>query len=62
MSVSEREAGEAYFAEAANGGIDMAAVLSAFAEYLFKFVIYLAVAALGVFAGIKLKQKNSKEK
>lgn len=55
MSVSERKA------EAANGGIDMAAVLSAFAEYLFKFVIYLAVAALGVFAGIKLKQNKSKE-
>lgn len=40
----------------------MAAVLSAFAEYLLKFVIYLAVASIGVFAGIKLKQKNSKEK
>lgn len=40
----------------------MTAVLAAFAEYLFKFVIYLATAALAVFLGIKLKKSKDAKK
>ena len=36
----------------------MAAIFSAFVEYLFKFVVYLAVAAGGVLLGIKLKKSK----
>lgn len=36
----------------------MPAVFTAFAEYLFQFVIYLAAAALAVFLGIKLRQSR----
>lgn len=36
----------------------MTALFSAFAEYLFKFVVYMAVAVLGVFAGVKLRKNK----
>ena len=39
----------------------MAALVTAFAEYLVKFVIYIAIAAVGVLVGAKLKKsKESK--
>lgn len=40
----------------------MAALGAAFAEYIFKFVVYLAVAAVGIFAGIKLKASKQAKK
>ena len=43
----------------------MAALGAAFAEYIVKFVIYVAVAGIGIFAGIKIraskKAKNPEE-
>ena len=33
----------------------MSALGASFAEYIFKFIVYIAVACIGVFAGIKLK-------
>ena len=40
----------------------MAALGAAFAEYIVKFVIYVAVAAIGVFAGIKLRASKQAKK
>ena len=40
----------------------MAALFSAFAEYIFKFVVYLAVAGIGIFAGIKIKASKQAKK
>jgi hypothetical protein len=40
----------------------MTALFAAFAEYLVKFVIYLVVAAVGIFAGIKLKASRQAKK
>ena len=41
---------------------NMTAVFTAFAEYLFKFVVYLAVAAGGVLLGIKFKKSKDAKK
>ena len=37
----------------------MGQVLAAFAEYLVKFVIFVAVAGLGVFCGDKYRKKKN---
>ena len=40
----------------------MTAVITAFAQYLFKFVVYLAVTVLAVLLGIKLKKSKDEKK
>jgi len=40
----------------------MAAIFTAFVQYLFKFVVYLAVAAGAVILGIKLKKSKDAKK
>ena len=40
----------------------MTAVFTAFAEYIFNFVVYLAVAAGGVLLGIKFKKSKDAKK
>jgi len=37
----------------------MAAVFSAFIQYLVQFIIYVAVAAAGIFCGIKLHNRKT---
>lgn len=40
----------------------MAAVFTAFAQYVFKFVVYLAVTVLAVMLGVKLKKSKDEKK
>ena len=39
--------------------LGMAALGAAFAEYIFKFVVFLAVAVVGVIAGAKLRSSKA---
>lgn len=40
----------------------MSALGAAFAEYIVKFIIYLIVAGVGIFAGIKIKASRQDNK
>ena len=39
--------------------LGMAALGAAFAEYIFKFIVFLAVAVVGVIAGAKLRSSKA---